>query len=90
MLGQIQKMRKIAIEGSKTAGHRWFKPVILATQEAQIKRIPVQSQLEQILCKTLPRRTLHKNRAGGVVKVKTLGSSPSNTHIHTHTHTKRV
>jgi hypothetical protein len=49
MLGQIQKMRKIAIEGSKIAGHRWFKPVILATQEAQIKRMNVQSQPGQIV-----------------------------------------
>jgi hypothetical protein len=31
------------------AGCRWLKPVILATQEAEIRRIKVQSQLRQIV-----------------------------------------
>jgi hypothetical protein len=30
------------------AGHQWLTPVILATQEAEIKRITVQSQLGEI------------------------------------------
>jgi hypothetical protein len=48
------------------AGHRWLTPVILATQEAEIRRITVQSQLGQIVWETLSQKTLHKNRAGGV------------------------
>jgi hypothetical protein len=35
------------------AGHRWPTPVTLATQEAEIRRITVQSQPWQIVCKTL-------------------------------------
>jgi hypothetical protein len=42
------------------AGHMWFIPVILATQEAEIRRITVQSQSRQIVL----RKTAHKNRAG--------------------------
>jgi hypothetical protein len=35
-------------------------PVILATQEAEIRRIEVQSQPRQIVCETLSQKTLHK------------------------------
>jgi hypothetical protein len=48
------------------ARHQWLTPVILATQEAQIRRIVVQSQPGQIVPETLSQKTLHKNRAGGV------------------------
>jgi predicted AAA+ superfamily ATPase len=34
----------------------WLKPVILATQEAEIRRITVQSQPRQIVHKTLSRK----------------------------------
>jgi hypothetical protein len=46
----------------------WLRPVILATQEAAIRRIKVQSHPGQIVLKTLSRKTLHKNRAGGVAE----------------------
>jgi hypothetical protein len=45
-----------------------FTPVILATQEAEIRRIPVQSQPGQILRQTLSQKTFHKNRTGGVAQ----------------------
>jgi hypothetical protein len=47
-------------------------PVILATQEAEIRWIAVQSQPGQIVQKILSRKTLHKNRAGEVAQ----GESP--------------
>jgi hypothetical protein len=40
----------------------------IATQEAEIRRIVVQSQPQQIVCKTLSQKTLHKKRAGGVTQ----------------------
>jgi hypothetical protein len=43
-------------------------PVILATQEADIRKIKVQSQPEQIVHKILAPKTLHKNQAGGVAQ----------------------
>jgi hypothetical protein len=43
-------------------------PVILATQEAEIGSIVVQSQPRQIVQETLSRKTLHKNGAGGVAQ----------------------
>jgi hypothetical protein len=43
-------------------------PVVLATQEAEIRRIVVQSHPGQVVPETLSRKTLHKNRAGGVAQ----------------------
>jgi hypothetical protein len=43
-------------------------PVILATQEAEIRRIEFQSQPWQIVHETLSQKTLHKNRAGRVAQ----------------------
>jgi hypothetical protein len=42
-------------------------PIILATQEAEIRRVAVQSQPGQILLETLSQKyPKQKNRAGGV------------------------
>jgi hypothetical protein len=38
------KLKKI-----KIAGHQWLMPIILATQEAEIRRTAVQSQPGQIV-----------------------------------------
>jgi hypothetical protein len=40
-------------KGKTNAGHQWFTPVILATQEVEIRKIAVQSQLGQIVPETL-------------------------------------
>jgi hypothetical protein len=50
------------------AGCWWLRPVILGTQEAEIRRIMVRSQPRQIVCKTLSQKILQKNRAGGVAQ----------------------
>jgi hypothetical protein len=34
----------------------WLTPVIIATQEAEIRRIAIQSQPRQIVCETLSRK----------------------------------
>jgi hypothetical protein len=57
-------------------------PVILATQEAEIRRIVVISQPRQIVCETLSQKYPTQNRAGGVVeclssKCEALSSNPS-------------
>jgi hypothetical protein len=43
-------------------------PIILATQETEIRRLTVQSQPGQIVHETLSQKTLHKNRAGEVAQ----------------------
>jgi hypothetical protein len=50
---------------SRKARRQWLTPVILATREAEIRRITVRSQPGQIVCEILSRKTLHKNRVGG-------------------------
>jgi hypothetical protein len=40
-------------KGTEQTRHWWLTPVILATHEAEIRRITVRSQLEQIVHKTL-------------------------------------
>jgi hypothetical protein len=42
----------------KYSWHWWLTPVILATQEAEIRRIVVPSQPGQIVCETLSQKCL--------------------------------
>jgi hypothetical protein len=60
--------------------HLWLTPAILATQEAEVRRITVRSQPGQIVQETLSRKTLSQ-KIGLVewLKVKALSSSLSTT-----------
>jgi hypothetical protein len=58
---------------TSSAGCWWLTPLILPTEEAEIRRIAVRSQTRQIVGETLSRKTLHtkkkkKNRAGGMAQ----------------------
>jgi hypothetical protein len=50
------------------AGHWWLAPVILATQEAEVRWIVVLSQSGQTVCKILSLKTCHKKRADAVAQ----------------------
>jgi hypothetical protein len=41
---------------TKAAGHWWLMPLIVATQEAEIRRITVQSLTRQIVHETLSQK----------------------------------
>jgi hypothetical protein len=57
----------------ETARHQWLAPVFIASQEAENRRLEVQSQPRQTFLQTLSRKTLHNNnnnnnRDGGVAQ----------------------
>jgi hypothetical protein len=71
-------IRKLKI--LQQAGCLWLTPVILATQEAEIRRITVRNQPGQIVRETLSQKTLHKKLGWWRwLKVKVLSSSLSST-----------
>jgi hypothetical protein len=61
-------------EKGKKATHKgikrcwWFTPVILATQEAEIRRTTVQSQPGQIVPEILAQKNPTQKKAGGVAQ----------------------
>jgi hypothetical protein len=67
-------------------GRQWLTTIILATQEAEIRMIMVQSQLGQILREILSQKNLHRKGLVEWLKVKALSSSPNTTHTHTQKH----
>jgi hypothetical protein len=52
----------------KKSGHQWLTPIILATQEPEIRRIMVHSQPRQTVCETLSKKNPSQRRASGVVQ----------------------
>jgi hypothetical protein len=46
----------------------WFTPVILATQEAEIRRIMVQSQFRQVVQEILSRKNTSQKKIDGVAQ----------------------
>jgi hypothetical protein len=48
---------------------QWLTPVILPTQETEIRRIVVQSQPGQIVHETLSQKKPSQKRAGGVAQM---------------------
>jgi hypothetical protein len=49
---------------ARPATRRWLKPIILATQAAEIRRTMVRSQTGQIVRETVSQKTHHIKRAG--------------------------
>jgi hypothetical protein len=77
--------QEIPLKTDKPAWHQWLTPLILATQEAEIRRISVPGQPGQIVCEILSRKHPTQKMAGEAVQVveclptkyKTLSSNPS-------------
>jgi hypothetical protein len=53
---------------SKISRALWLPPVILAIQEAEIRRIVVQSQPGKTVCETISQKNLSDKRAGGMAQ----------------------
>jgi hypothetical protein len=66
----------------KRPRYPWLTPIILATQEAEIRRITVPNQPRQIVRETLSRKNPSQKGAGGVAQ----GVGPE---FNTHTEKKK-
>jgi hypothetical protein len=67
---------------------QWLMPIILAIQEAKIRRITVESQPRQIDQKTRSQKTPISLSLSFSLSLS-LSLSLSHTHTHTHTHTHK-
>jgi hypothetical protein len=56
--------------------HWWLTRIILATQETEIRRIAVQNQTGQIVCKTLSQTYPSQKKTGGVAQGEGPESKP--------------
>jgi hypothetical protein len=71
--------RKGSLKTISSAGCQWLTPIILATQEAEIRRIVVQSQPRQTVRETYLEKLFTKIGLVEWLKVKALSSSTSTT-----------
>jgi hypothetical protein len=67
----------VTLINPKISGHQWLTPIILVTQEAEIRRIVVQSQPRQIVCETISKTSITIKGLVEWIKVKVLSSNPS-------------
>jgi hypothetical protein len=66
------------LETLKSARSRWLTPVILATQEAEIRRIVIEAKPGKIVHKTVTRKKkIHRKGLVEWLKVQALSSNPS-------------
>jgi hypothetical protein len=66
------------LEILKSARSRWLTPVILATQEAEIRRIVIEAKPGKIVHKTVTRKKkIHRKGLVEWLKVQALSSNPS-------------
>jgi hypothetical protein len=65
-----------------SVGCQWLMPVIVATQEAEIRRIAVRSQSGELVCETLSQKKPITKRVDGVVQGEDPEFKPQ---YHTHT-----
>jgi hypothetical protein len=79
VVGRIQGsgVKELKSQEEPRARHWWLTSVILATQEAEIRRIMVRSQSKKIVHKTLSHKYLSQKGLAEWLKVKALSSSPS-------------
>jgi hypothetical protein len=66
----VRRNRTWLIKTCQQTRPQWLTPIVLATQEAEIRRIAIQNQPG-------PNSTLHKKGLEEELKVKALGSNPS-------------
>jgi hypothetical protein len=62
-------MANFNLNAHSIPGHQWLTPVILTTQEAEIRRMAIQSQPRQIVFETLSQRNPSQNRTGVVTQM---------------------
>jgi hypothetical protein len=60
----VQKCNGIWRNKSSQAGHQWLMSGIPATQEAEIRRMAVQSSLGKIVCETLSQKKKKVTKKG--------------------------
>jgi hypothetical protein len=69
------------IKRAGVARHWWLTPVILAMQEAEIRKIVVQSQPRETILETLVQKNPSHKRGGGVTQPVGLEFKPQNCKI---------